>query len=121
MSRTKEALMDNNEFRPFVPSFSVGPKANVKFSTNNPLGEDRKSQPVTLIELSYNENTRSIEATGSDGRKRQCRIDRITDTSDLEKLTKQLQKAYDKQARICFVAAGGNDPNVWFYTIVQSV
>ena len=105
----------------FVPSFKVANKASVKFSTNNPLGEDRKSLPVQLVELSFNDVTRSIEATGSDGRKRQCRIDRIVDEKDLKALTKHLQTAYDKQTNICFVAAGGNDPNVWFYTVVDSI
>jgi len=104
----------------FTPSFKVADKVNVKFSTNNPLGEDRKSLPVTIVELSFNEVTRSIEATGSDNRKRQCRIDRITNQDDLKALTKRLQTAYDKETRISFVAAGGNDPNVWFYTVVDS-
>ena len=105
----------------FTPSFKVAAKAIVKFSTNNPLGEDRKSLPVTIVELSFNEVTRSIEATGSDGRKRQCRIDRITNEADLKALTKRLQTVYDKETRISFVAAGGNDPNVWFYTVVDSI
>jgi hypothetical protein len=104
----------------FVPSFNVAAKANVKFSTNNPLGEDRKSLPVTIVELTFNETTRSIEVVGSDSRKRQCRIDRITNEADLKALTKRLQTVYDKQTRISFVAAGGNDPNVWFYTIVDA-
>lgn len=105
----------------FTPAFKVSAKAVVKFSTNNPLGEDRKSLPVTIVELSFNEVTRSIEATGSDNRKRQCRIDRITNEADLKALTKHLQKAYDAQTKVSFVAAGGNDPQVWFYTVVDAV
>jgi hypothetical protein len=105
----------------FTPAFKVADKANVKFSTNNPLGEDRKSLPVTIVQLSFNEITRSIEAIGSDNRKRQCRIDRITNEADLKALTKRLQTVYDKETRISFVAAGGNDPNVWFYTIVDAI
>lgn len=105
----------------FTPSFKVSPKVNVAFSTNNPLGEDRKSLPVTIVELSFNEVTRSIEATGSDNRKRQCRIDRLMDQNMVQALTKRLQKAYDAQTKISFVAAGGNDPNVWFYAIVDSI
>ncbi len=99
--------------------FKVAAKANVAFSTNNPLGEDRKSLPVTIVELTFNETTRSIEATGNDGRKRQCRIDRLADDKMVQALTKRLQKAYDAQTKISFVAAGGNDPNVWFYAIVD--
>jgi hypothetical protein len=104
----------------FVPAFNVAAKANVKFSTNNPAGEDRKSLAVTIVELTFNEVTRSIEVVGSDNRKRQCRIDRIMNEADLKALTKRLQTAYDKQTRIAFVAAGGNDPNVWFYTVVDA-
>jgi hypothetical protein len=102
----------------FTPSFTSINKINVVFSTNNPLGEDRVSLPVTLKELTYNDTTRSIEATGSDNRKRQCRIDRIVSTEVLKSLTKDLQKAYDNQETLQFVAAGGNDPNVWFYNII---
>ena len=102
----------------FTPKFTSLTKIDVVFSTNNPLGEDRVSQTVVLKELTFNENTRSIEATGSDNRKRQCRIDRITNTDVLKQLTKDLQKAYDNQDTIQFVAAGGNDPNVWFYNII---
>lgn len=102
----------------FTPKFTSINKINVVFSTNNPLGEDRVSLPVTLKELTFNEITRSIEATGSDNRKRQCRIDRIVSTEVLKSLTKDLQKAYDNQETLQFVAAGGNDPNVWFYNII---
>jgi len=102
----------------FTPKFTSLTKVDVAFSTNNPFGEDRISQTVVLKELTFNEITRSIEATGSDNRKRQCRIDRITDTEALKQLTKDLQKAYDNQDTIQFVAAGGNDPNVWFYNII---
>jgi hypothetical protein len=102
----------------FTPKFTSLTKVDVIFSTNNPLGEDRVSQTVTLIELDYNETTRTIEATGSDKRKRQCRIDRIVDEEVLKALTKNLQKAYDDGDLIQFVAAGGNDPNVWFYDII---
>jgi hypothetical protein len=105
----------------FTPSFKVAAKANVAFSTNNPLGEDRKSLPVTIVELSFNEVTRSIEATGSDNRKRQARIDRFNSDADVKSLTKRLQSAYDKGVKVQFIAAGGNDPSVWFYNIVESI
>lgn len=102
----------------FTPKFTSINKIDVIFSTNNPLGEDRISQSVVITELSFNEQTRTIEATGSDRRKRQCRIDRIVDTEVLKQLTKDLQKAYDNEDSVQFVAAGGNDPNVWFYNII---
>jgi len=102
----------------FTPKFTSLTKVDVIFSTNNPLGEDRVSQTVTLIELDYNETTRTIEATGSDKRKRQCRIDRFMNDQLLRDLVDSLQNAYDNELEVVFVAAGGNDPNVWFYNIV---
>jgi len=101
----------------FTPAFTSIKKIDVIFSTNNPLGEDRLSAPVKIKDLEFNELTRSIEATGSDGYKRQCRIDRITHTETLKALTKDLQKAYDDETLVRFIAAGGNDPKVWFYNI----
>jgi len=105
----------------FTPSFKVATPVVTKFSTNNPLGEDRKSLPVTIVELTFNEATRSIQATGSDMRMRQCRIDRMNDTKMVQALTKQLQNAYDNGTKVCFVAAGANDPNVWFYSVLDSI
>lgn len=105
----------------FTPAFTSINKIDVIFSTNNPLGEDRVSLPVTITALSFNEQTRTIEATGSDNRKRQCRIDRITDQAVLKTLTKRLQSAYDKGTKVKFVAAGGNDPQVWFFSIIDSI
>jgi len=105
----------------FTPSFNVADKITVAFSTNNPKGEDRKSLPVTIVALVFNENTRSIEATGSDNRMRQCRIDRMSDQKMVQNITKQLQTAYNNGTKVCFIAAGGNDPAVWFYNLVDSI
>jgi len=102
----------------FVPSFKVEPRAQVSFSTNNPFGRDRESVPVIIEVLAYNADIRTIEATGSDGRKRQCRIDRFSDDKLLKKLTSDLQAAYNTGTEVVFVAAGGNDPNVWFYNVI---
>lgn len=104
----------------FVPSFKAK-KINVAFSTNNPLGTDRKSLPVTIVEPRFNEFTRSIEIDCSDRKTRQCRIDRFTNEKDLKSLQDRIQKAYDSSAPVVFVAAGGNDPNVYFYNILDSI
>lgn len=102
----------------FTPKFSVPGRVETKFSTNNPTGRDRESDVVQIVDLFFNQNTRSIEATGSDGRKRNCRIDRFSSDKDLKELSKNLQDAYNKELGVVFVAAGGNDPNVWFYNII---
>jgi hypothetical protein len=105
----------------FTPSFKVSPKINVAFSTYNPAGKDRTSQPFKITELRFNEATRSIEVVGDDARLRQARIDRFTNEADVKSLTKRLQSAYDKDVNICTISAGGFDPNVFFYNIVESV
>lgn len=101
----------------FTPSFKTIARATTVFSTNNPFGEDRTSLPVTIVDLNFNEVTRSIEVTCSDKRKRQCRIDRLNSDKLVKSLTNALQKAYSNQTPVQFIAAGGNDPQVWFYTI----
>ncbi len=105
----------------FVPVFKVATKATVAFSTYNPLSEDRKSLPVQITELVFNEKTRSIQVTCSDNKLRQCRIDRLVDDAAVKSLSKRLQSAYDKGANVCFLAAGGFSPEVWFYNIVESI
>jgi len=36
----------------------------------------------------------------------------------LKQLTSDLQAAYNTGTEVVFVAAGGNDPNVWFYNVI---
>ena len=101
----------------FTPAFTSIKKIDVIFSTNNPLGEDRYSDAVKIMELGFNDRTRTIEAECSDKRTRLCRIDRIVDQAVLKQLTKDLQAAYNNGTLVQFIAAGGNDANVWFYNI----
>jgi hypothetical protein len=101
----------------YTPTFSTSAKIVSAFTTNNPAGADRESLPVTIVKLAFNETTRSIEATCSDRRMRQCRIDRLATEKMVKSLSVSLQKALDQQTPLQFVAAGGNDPGVWFYTV----
>jgi len=102
----------------FTPSFTSINKINVPFVTNNPTMADNMSELVTIVELTFNEVTRSIEATCSDKRKRQCRIDRMSSDRAIELLTKALQVAMDTKQEIRFIAAGGASANVWFYNVL---
>jgi hypothetical protein len=101
----------------YTPFFKTITKAPQVFTTNAPTQPDRQSLPVTIIDLSFNEVTRSIEVTCSDKRKRQCRIDRLANDKLIKSLTEYLQEAYTKQHSVVFIAAGGNSPDVWFYTV----
>jgi len=102
----------------FIPSFRTAAKLNVPFITNNPTQGDRMSLPVTIVDLAFNEVTRSIEVTCSDKRKRQCRIDRLANDMMVEDLQVTLQYAFDQGDTVQFVAAGGADANVWFYKVL---
>ena len=104
----------------FTPSFSIPAAIKTTFSTNNPLGEDRVSAAVQINMLAFNETTRSIEVTCSDKKKRQCRIDRFNNDATAKALAKKLQKAFTERTLVCFVAAGANDPNVWFFDINEA-
>lgn len=102
----------------YTPSFTAVAKINMPFTTNNPTMLDNTSDPVTIIELKFNEITRSIEAVCSDRRMRQCRIDRLADDKMVKALTKTLQVALNTKATVRFIAAGGASANTWFYNFV---
>ena len=89
------------------------------FSTMNPLQPDRTSVPVIITFPEYNEDSNTFIISCSDNRKRRCQLNRLAE-GYAEKLFDKLQKAYDKGMVVNFVAAGGNDPDVWFYDIVKS-
>lgn len=89
------------------------------FSTMNPLQADRTSVPVIITLPEYNETSNTFIISCSDNRKRRCQLNRLAD-GYAEKLFAKIQKAYDKGIEVHFVAAGGNDPDVWFYDIIKS-
>jgi len=101
----------------FVPKFRT--TSPTVFSTMNPTQADRVSNPVFIINLEYREDTNTIIAEGSDNRKRRCQLNRINIDGYAEKLCNALQRAYDYQFEVQFIAAGGNDPGVWFYNIQE--
>lgn len=101
----------------FVSPFNEASDPTNVFVTRSPLQNDRLSGEVRINFLEYDEPTRTIIAIGSDGRKRQCRIDNFEDTEVLRELTRKLQLAYDTNQLVQFVSAGGNSPDIWFYDI----
>ena len=101
----------------FVSPFNEAPDSTNVFVTRSPLEDDRLSGEVRINFLEYDEPTRTIVAIGTDGRKRQCRIDNFENTEVLRELTRKLQLAYDENQLVQFIAAGGNSPDIWFYDI----
>jgi hypothetical protein len=102
----------------YTPSFTSINKINVPFTTNNPTQPDNMCDPVMILELKFNEVTRTIEAVCDDKRMRQCRIDRLATDRHIELLTKALQVALNTQTPVRFLAAGGASANTWFYNVL---
>jgi hypothetical protein len=99
----------------YTPSFKSIVKTS-NFVTNNPNGADMMSFPVRIIGFDFNENTRSFEVECDDRRMRQCRVDRMPEADAVE-LEKAIIKARDAGMEVRFIAAGGNNPNIFFYSI----
>jgi len=90
------------------------------FVTARP-GPIRYSEPVLLKGLSYDENRREIKAFGSDGKLRTCQIARLTgETEAARVLWKKLSESGRAKTPIRFAAAGGFNPNQWFFNIVTA-
>jgi hypothetical protein len=90
------------------------------FITARP-GPIRYSEPVLLKGLSYDENRREIKAFGSDGKLRTCQIARLVgETEAARVLWKKLSEAGRSKTEIRFCAAGGFNPNQWFFNIVAA-
>jgi hypothetical protein len=92
-------------------------KAQVAAFTTSRKGADRKSSPVTMLDARYEEATQSIKVFCSDGKLRECRVERLTSKDDARALWSAIQKAGKAKAPVVFVAAGGFTPDRWFYTI----
>jgi hypothetical protein len=88
------------------------------FVTTRP-GPIRYSEPVLLKGLSYDENRREIKAFGSDGKLRTCQIARLVgETEAARVLWKKLSESGRAKTPIRFAAAGGFNPNQWFFNII---
>jgi hypothetical protein len=83
------------------------------FTTKTFKLADRVSAVVTLQAVSFNRATRIINAFSSDGRVRQCKVDRMESLIAARLLWVQLKGSVGCEVR--FIAAGGFNPNSWFY------
>jgi hypothetical protein len=92
-------------------------KAQVAAFTTSRKGADRKSSPVTMLDARYEEATQSIKIFCSDGKLRECRVERLASKEVARELWTTIQKLGKAKAPVTFVAAGGFTPDRWFYTI----
>jgi len=93
-------------------------KPVVKFSTAR-RAADRFSEPTKIVGVVYNESQRALIVLGSDGFSRKCYIDRLDTIESARKLYSDVVKAGKAEKEIRFVAAGGFNPNTWFYAIQE--
>lgn len=90
-----------------VPAFTVK-RTNVA---------DKKSGVTKALAMHFDEETRSIKVLCQDGKLRECKVDRLTDINAGRQMFMDLKTYIEKGQMVKFVAAGGFDPNKWFYTV----
>jgi len=93
----------------------------VPFSTSTPNADIKKSEATTIVSIHYNATTREIRAVGDDGNVRICKVDRLPSIEHGRTLWKILVGAKNEGTIIQFMAAGGFNPNRWFYDIAHAI
>ena len=86
--------------------------------TTTRKGADRMSDAVTMLDARYEEETQTIKIFSSDGKLRECRVERLPSKDHAKALWKAIQTAGKAKTPVKFVAAGGFSPDRWFYNIV---
>lgn len=91
--------------------------APVAAFTTKRVVADRRSSNVIPQAMHFDEATRSIKVFCDDGFTRECKVDRLADINAGRKIYQDIQMMIKEGTRMRFIAAGGFDPNKWFYTI----
>lgn len=106
----------------FSQALSTKTKAKTKqvaFTTVR-TGDDRVSAAVQMHTAHYDKETNSIKVFCHDGKLRECRVERLPSKAIGQKLWKDIQEAGKAKKAVQFVAAGGFNPDRWFYQIKVS-
>ena len=77
--------------------------------------QDRRSALTVPQAMHFDDVSRSIKVFCADGYTRECRVDRLSDLKIGRQMFVDLQKLIEQKKEIRFFAAGGFDPNKWFY------
>jgi hypothetical protein len=80
-------------------------------------GPVRKSRKHTILSGTLDDLTREIRIYDESSRIHRCKVDRLPSTEAARALWKKLVEAQKKEQEIRFLAAGGNNPELWFYDI----
>ena len=113
----------NRQAISFVPTFAAynmgpaaaQPKQPVAFTTTR-TGKDRISSPSKIEAMHYDDKAKSIKVFCSDGKLRECRVERLPSIEHGRVLWRKLQELGAAKAEVTFTAAGGFSPDRWFYT-----
>jgi len=95
-------------------------RMDVVFATATPSAEVKKSKATLIMSIHYNDTTREIRAVGADGNVRVCKVDRLQSIEHGRTLWKILVGAKNEGTPIQFMAAGGFNPDRWFYDIAHA-
>lgn len=103
-----------------LPEIRKARMESVPFSTSTPEAAVKHSEPCTIVACHFNEATREIRAVGDDTNVRICKIDRLQSIEHARTLWKILQGATNEGTLITFMAAGGFNPDRWFFDISKA-
>ncbi len=93
----------------------AAPANAVAFTVKRTNVQDRRSSLTVPQAMHFDDVSRSIKVFCADGYTRECRVDRLSDIKLGRQMFVDLEKAIKNKTEIRFFAAGGFDPNKWFY------
>jgi hypothetical protein len=89
------------------------------FKCANPDASMKYSEPVRILAVHYNKDTREIRAVGDDTNVRVCKIDRLDSIDVARELYATVKAIRDAGTIISFQTAGGFSPDRWFMDVVK--
>jgi len=104
---------------------SHAPKAiPVAFVTATPKAATKYSEPMKIVAVHYAEAQKEIRCVGEDGNVRVCKIMKMDADPEVSiikarQLWTLVKGVHASEAVVSFAAAGGFNPDRWFYTVVQ--
>ena len=109
------------QFRAAAPQGETKMDNVAAFRVRNTQAADKTSGPVTIKAMHFDEKTREIKVFCDDGRVRRCKVDRLPNVAVGRFLWKELALLGKNNVPVCFTAAGGFSPDVWFYDVSSAV
>jgi len=99
-----------------LSQYNSKPAAQTVFSVTNTTAATRYSAPMQIVAVHYNQETQEMRVVGEDTNVRVCKVARM-DINMARELWKKVVEAKNSTREVQFMAAGGFDPNRWFFDI----